>query len=190
MKKTILFFCFSLIVNTTATGQNLLKLVVKDNCFLIYEEAYALEEANSFLYDINDNKMNKYLFENFSSQIEETKKSEWYKSDFVDKLIISENKKIKKRDFSLFSKKLTVNEKKILKYQIKHLNSKKEGLRSFPLKVSKPLFSKDNKFAILGILYGNESGEYYLFEKVNDKWEIHKKLSWWKKVEAATPQMY
>lgn len=52
------------------------------------------------------------------------------------------------------------------------------------------MYSKDNKFAILGILYGNKSGEYFLFEKINNEWKINKKLNWWKKMEAATPQMF
>lgn len=185
-----LIFYFTLFVNTFTSGQNLIELVIKDKSLLIYEEAYNLKEADPFLYSDNDKEMNKYLFENFSSQIEELKNSKWKKSDFVDKLVVSENKKIRKREFSIIFKNLSVKKRKILKRQIKYLNSKKKGLRSFPLKVSKPMYSKDNKFAILGILYGNKSGEYFLFEKINNEWKINKKLNWWKKMEAATPQMF
>jgi hypothetical protein len=47
------------------------------------------------------------------------------------------------------------------------------------LSVSKPIYSSNGKYAIIGFSRGNNGGQITLYEKINENWKIKKQLSKW-----------
>ena len=51
--------------------------------------------------------------------------------------------------------------------------------RNFPLQVSKPIYSSDGKYAVIGFCRGNNGGEIVLYKIVGDSWKSESCLEKW-----------
>ena len=62
-------------------------------------------------------------------------------------------------------------EVKNLKKQIRQYKNRPNEWRGWPISISKPIFSNDKQFCVIGFVFGNNGGHTELYKKSNSKWE-------------------
>ncbi|MNR50382.1 hypothetical protein D3C85_1698890 [compost metagenome] len=93
--------------------------------------------------------------------------------------MINSTEKINLDSVKIIVNALDKSQRKLLIKQIKKYNANEIFYRNFPLEVSKPIYSSDGKFAVIGFSRGNNGGEIVLYKLVGEKWEVESGLTRW-----------
>jgi hypothetical protein len=160
-----------------------MEIALKDKPLIIESEAFEIKQKMKLIdfREVNEQrgKIDKTLLEDLKLQSEKEQKSVWKKSDFKDRLVINPNEKINLDSVKTVVNALDKSQRKLLTNQIKKYNTNEFFYRNFPLEVSKPIYSSDGKFAVIGFSSGNNGGEIILYKLVGEKWEVESGLSRW-----------
>ena len=100
------------------------------------------------------------------------KAEKWKKGELKNTYLIRKGKRIQIKEVL---SELTIDdkkEKKSIKRQIRKYNSNPTKWRGLPILISKPVFSDDNQYCIIGYRFGNNGGYTELYKKNNSQWEI------------------
>lgn len=181
--KKLLQTIFLLFITQISFGQNLMEIALKDKPLIIESEAFEIKQKLKLMdfRDVNEqcNKIDKTLLEDLKLQSEKEQKSVWEKSDFKNRLVINPNEKINLDSVKTIVNALDKSQRKLLIKEIKKYNANEMFYRNFPLEVSKPIYSSDEKFAVIGFSRGNNGGEIVLYKLVGEKWEVECGLIRW-----------
>ncbi|MDW7694366.1 hypothetical protein R9C00_06420 [Flammeovirgaceae bacterium SG7u.111] len=173
-----LFFIL-LFTPLNAFSQNLLEIALEDKSSIV--------ESTPFYRELNIDTFNTFYvprhmkslnFKDTTLLINLIKKSnlkldtsKWNQTEFTKKIVVKEEGefiKVKKA-LSLFPN-LNEEEQKALKKEIRKYNNRTSSWRSFPIAVSRPVFSENGNFSLITIRNGNNGGEIILYEKRNGNW--------------------
>lgn len=160
-----------------------MEIALKDKPLIIESEAFEIKQKMKLIdfREVNEQrgKIDKTLLEDLKLQSEKEQKSVWKKSDFKARLLINPNEKINLDSVKTVVNALDKSKRKLLTNQIKKYNTNEFFYRNFPLEVSKPIYSSDGKFAVIGFSRGNNGGEIILYKLVGEKWEVESGLTRW-----------
>ncbi len=185
--KTKLFLLVHLLLVSLAFSQEILTVALKKESVIIERIPfkYNLENHKFSLKQYSDNLIEqKVIIDNLiiSEFIELSKNQDgkyWTDDELKDRILVDYNKEI---NFNKAFEKLnpkTKNEIKMLKKEIKEYNSFKNEWKTYPISISRPIYSKDNKYAILAIEQGNNGGNVSLFQKENELWSFVGYITRW-----------
>ena len=160
-----------------------MEIALKDKPVIVISEAFEIKEKLRSL-DIrflNEEfkKIDNLLLEDLKLQSEKEQKSTWKKSDFKDKIVINSSQKISLDSVNIIANSWDKDKKKLLLKEIRKYNANEMFYRNFPVEVSKPIYSSDGKFAIIGFSRGNNGGEIVLYKLVDEKWKMESSLERW-----------
>jgi len=180
MKTRIVFLSLCLL-HVSAIGQELMDVALKGQSSIILSEPYIiiLKEdpfsINKYLYYLNhsgtvvtDTSLIKSLVE--LSKFQDT--TEWQLKEFNKRIVINPGDYIHQKKVINQLSPLNDFELKEIKTEIRKYNNRSNDWRRFPIRVSRPIFSDDNNFALIGIIRGNEGSEISLFKYSDSSW-IH-----------------
>lgn len=158
-------------------------IALKDKTLLIEKEAFEIRKILNSL-DIRFingafHIIDKRDIDDLKFQSEKEQKSSWKKSNFKNGIVINSKEKINLDSIKVITNSLDKKQKKIFIKEIKKYNANDAFYRSFPLKVSKPIYSSDEKLAIIGFSRGNSGGEIVLYKLVDEKWIAKSTLEKW-----------
>ena len=158
-----------------------METALKDKPVIIESKAFEIKQKlkSVRVYDDDEYKIEKTLLEDLKLQSENEQKSIWKKSDFKDRLVINPNEKINLDSIKAIVNSLNKSQRKLLISEVKKYNANEMFYRNFPLEVSKPIYSSDGKFAVIGFSRGNNGGEIVLYKLVGEKWEVESGLTRW-----------
>lgn len=181
--KTLLKTIFLIFIPFVSHGQNLLNIALKNEPSIIKSEAFEIKKIlkSMDIRFINEKSkaINNLLLEDLKLQSEKEQKSIWKKADFKEKLVINAYEKINLDSVKVITNLLEKKQRKLLISEIKKYNANEMFYRNFPLEVSKPIYSTDGKFAVIGFNRGNNGGEIVLYKLVDEKWKIESSLERW-----------
>jgi hypothetical protein len=103
----------------------------------------------------------------------------WKEDELKDRILVDYNEEIN-LNFA-FHKLNPQKDKEIkkLKKEIKEYNSFKNGWKIFPVSISRPIYSKNNEYAILALEQGNAGGRISLFQRKDSGWSFAGYLTRW-----------
>ncbi|MBB3697224.1 hypothetical protein KMW28_20755 [Flammeovirga yaeyamensis] len=166
-----------LLFPTLSFCQDVLDEALKDKSNIILEEPFTfnLKDKNidSYLYYMNhasDVFNDTTLLKSLIQKTKKPDKTYWKQENFFDKVIVAKGQNIHTKAVLKELSLLSDEELKLLKKEIRKYNNRNNEWRSYPLKVSKPIYSDDNKYAIIGIIKGNNGSEISLFELKGKQW--------------------
>ena len=159
-------------------GQTLFECALNGKSNIVIEKPTKINlgnynfKAREFLnwLDLNKAEFNKKDTIDVKMLIEKAKLSEpifenWTEKELPNKILIGNN------DFISVKKGLeiipweTKEDKKSVKKEIRKYNNRGTEWRSFPLSMSRPIYSDDGKFALIGFIRGNNGGNASLYQK-------------------------
>lgn len=94
---------------------------------------------------------------------------DWTESELLNKILIGES------DFISIKSGLekihweTKEDKKKIKKEIRKYNNKRTEWRSFPLSMSRPVYSNNGEYALISFIRGNNGGNVSLYKKYDVK---------------------
>ncbi len=159
-------------------SQEVTDVALSDKTKLISENVYQFHLKNSkwdignYLYTLDEQKlkMDSLTFAQLINKTLEIKAEKWTKEEFKNAYLIKKGEvlSVKKvlSELGIKDKK----EKKTIKTQIRQYNKRPNEWRSWPMSISKPIFSNDNQFCIIGFKFGNNGGHTELYKKSDSKW--------------------
>lgn len=160
-------------------SQEVLDVALSDKTKLIKENIYQFYLKNSkwdignYLNTLDEQKLkiDSLTFVQLINKTLETKSKKWKKEDFKNAYLIKEGEilSVKKvlSELEIKDKK----EVKNLKKQIRQYKNRPNEWRGWPISISKPIFSNDKQFCVIGFVFGNNGGHTELYKKSNSKWE-------------------
>lgn len=178
IRTIILALCF---LPLSTIGQELLDVALRDKSPIVINEPYIikleedpfyikryLDYLNHSSVVVKDTSLIRSLVK--LSKVQDTTK--WRAEEFLKRIVINNDdfintKKTTRQLASLNKYKLKEFKKEIRKY-----NNRSNDWRSFPIRVSRPIYSDDCKFVIVGVIRGNEGSEISLFKSSRSSW-IH-----------------
>ena len=160
-----------------------MEIALKDKPVIIESETFEIKERlrsiDIRLVNEEFHVIDRSLLEDLKLQSEKEQKSIWKKSDFKERLVVNPNEKINLDTVKAVTNSLDKTERKLLIKEIKKYNAGEMFYRNFPLEVSKPIYSSDGKFAVIGFSRGNNGGEIVLYKLVGEKWQVESDLIRW-----------
>ncbi|RZJ66277.1 MAG: hypothetical protein EOO50_10115 [Flavobacterium sp.] len=181
--KTMVKTIFLFLVSQISHAQGVMDIALKNKPLLIEESAFEIKEIMSSLNVTFVNEefhiIDKPLLDDLKLQSEKEQKSSWKKSDFKNRILIRQNEKISLDSIKEVANSLNKEQKKLLTEQIKSYNANEVLYRGFPIKISKPVYSSDRRFAVVGFSKGNNGGEIVLYKLVGEKWREENVLKRW-----------
>lgn len=163
------FHCFS---------QSLMQVALENKPVIIAEDAFLLQD-HLINGDFSESGVDKSLLADLRLQAKNERQSKWRSFDLATKMIVQGDNEIDIDRVLALSPNLNATEKVNLKIDIKHYNSKVGEWRKFPLHVSRPIYSTQKDYAVIGFIYGNDGGEISLYHLENSQWKLERVLGSW-----------
>ncbi len=172
--KKVLNITFSFLFYFNSFGQDLMETALKNKPIIIESKAFEIKPDIMLLskFDLVGQKIEEELLDDFKLQSEKEQKTFWKKSDFKNRIVIAENEKVNLDSIAFILKDLSIEERKTEIRGYGKYNNRELFLRSFPLGVSKPIYSSNGNFAIIGFSKGNIGLEIEIYQLLNEKWEF------------------
>ncbi|MGM5470455.1 hypothetical protein ACS386_09265 [Flavobacteriaceae bacterium LMO-SS05] len=178
MKNVLLILFF--INFYTCFSQEVFDVALTDKSKLIVDDIYQFHLKNSkwdienYIYTLDLKKMqiDSLTFVNLINKAIEQKKTEkWTNEDLKNIYLIKKGELIPTKqvlsELDIKDKKET----KTIKKQISQFNNRPNEWRSWPISISKPVFSNDNQYCIIGFSFGNNGGHTELYKKSESEWK-------------------
>ena len=160
-------------------SQEILDVALSDKTKLITESVYQFHIKNTkwdienYLYTLDEQnmKIDSLTFVQLINKALEQKPEQWKKEDFKNVYLIKSGEILSSKkvlsELDIQDKKET----KTIKKQIRQFNNHPNEWRGWPISISKPIFSDDNQFCIIGFKFGNNGGHTELYKKSESKWK-------------------
>lgn len=94
----------------------------------------------------------------------------WQKDELPKVYLISESKNLNFRNIRNELNLVEKKEIKELKKQIRQFNNNRSKWRSFPISISRPIYSNDKKYALIAYNFGNNGGSIMIYKLDGKKW--------------------
>jgi hypothetical protein len=175
----VIFSIALLQISLSALGQDLLDVALTDKSAIIIskpvkinlrEHSFYIDGYMEYLNNRDTVLSDTSIIRNFIRLSRSQDSTDWRTKDFDKRLVISENQIINVKKALIALGTLTEVEAKAFKKEFRQYNNPTSGWRSYPTRLSKPLFSEDGKLALISIVRGNEGSEISLFELNNSQW--------------------
>ncbi len=103
----------------------------------------------------------------------------WENQELKNAIIVQKGEKINLKEALKFTSKNSKEEIKALKYDIRTYNSHTPNWRKIPVGLSRPVYSKNQQFAMIAFRFGNEEGFISLYKKEKSNWVFIGNLGRW-----------
>ncbi|WP_075344538.1 hypothetical protein [Tenacibaculum agarivorans] len=179
MKK--LLYLFVILFSYNLFSQDLLDLALVDKTKIVNKESYKPNlktdkwNINNYLYDLNENTQ---IFNDSTILIELISKSttqnltEWKVDELNEVYLTKKNQKISINAALKSIKPKSKKQQRELKRKIRQYNNNPNKWRNWPLSISRPVFSDDNKYSIISYKFGNNGGYSNLYQNLNKEWKL------------------
>ncbi|MEN0082579.1 hypothetical protein [Flavobacterium lindanitolerans] len=178
--KKILYIFTALLTSATCFGQDLPQSVLQENEIVIDCDAF---EIKSKLKEIDVQSLefpiDQAILDDLKIQAEKEKPTIWRPSEFPNRIIVSKKRPI---DIETAKSILQFHDKekrRSLIRDFKKYNSGEMFYRSFPLSISKPIYSADGNYAVIGYSRGNNGGRILLYMRIENSWKVINNLKHW-----------
>lgn len=178
-KMRLIFSIALLQISLSALGQDLLDVALTDKSTIIIskpvkinlrEHSFYIHGYMEYLNHRDTVLADTSIIRDFIRLSRSQDTTDWKTKDFNKRLVISENQIINVKKALNELETLTDVEAKAFKKEFRQYNNRTSGWRSYPIRLSKPLFLEDKKLALISVVRGNEGSEISLFELNNGKW--------------------
>ncbi|TMM55971.1 hypothetical protein FEE95_15115 [Maribacter algarum] len=184
----LLFFLFSAVIYSQsllqAATKNRSNLVAKEPV-KIYLDNYKFKAREFYGYlgfletDFSKNdttELKELITKAMDSEPDLTK---WTEKEIPNKILVEPDKFVKPKIGLEKIKWTTKEEKKAIIKEIRKYNRMKVMWPSFPLYLSRPVYSKSGNYALIGLVNGGSTGAVILYKKKDEKWtEVADLKSW------------
>ncbi len=179
MKKLI--YLFLILFSYNLSSQDLLDLALVDKTKIVNKEGYKPNlktdkwNINNYLHELNESKR---ILNDSTILIELISKSttqnltEWKVDELNEVYQIKKNQKISINAALESIKPKSKEQQRELKRKIKQYNNNPNKWRGWPLSISRPVFSDDNKYSIISFKFGNNGGYSSLYHYLNKEWKL------------------
>ncbi|PWH81482.1 hypothetical protein DIS18_14465 [Algibacter marinivivus] len=170
---------------TSISSQSLIEAAITGKSKIVYEKPFKFNIKNGKwdlkyrMESLNEQKSNpnksniltdSLIVKELCKKAENQKLKNWSEEE-LDNIYLAKNTeylniKTIKNTLNLTQK----SEIKILKKQIRQYNSYKNKWRSFPLSLSRPVYSENKEYALIAFNYGNNGGEIVIYQKIKENW--------------------
>ena len=172
----IVFLCFFQVLN----GQTLFESALNGKSNIVIKKPAKINLENyvfktrEFLnwldltnveFDIKDTIEIKALIDKAKSN--EPILENWTETDLPNKILIGNKDYIRFEDGLNIIPWETQEDRKRIKKEIRRYNNRSSELRSFPLSISRPIYSDNGEFALIGLISGNNGGKVSLYKKID-----------------------
>lgn len=183
--KSFLLFIIIFQLSNFCFSQDLMEVTIQDKSKIIYEEPfkfkmktgkwnlkykmeYLLEHKKNInnLNIITDSLIIKELCEKAKTQ----NFNKWSPKEFNNAYLISNTDYLNYRKIRDSLKLSEKKEIKKLRKQINQFNNNKNEWRSFPLSLSRPIYTDDKAYALIAFNYGNNGGQIIIYKKIKNNW--------------------
>lgn len=140
----------------------------------IYNE---LKEDNPNLLNLENDSI---LKDDFPKKINFNKAKLWSNEELKNKYLVDND--VNTLSFGKVNKVLNLTnpeEIKVLKNQIKTFNNRFNNWSMFPVTVTRPYFSHSKTYAIIVIIFGNDSGQSILLKKIDGVYQFYTYINNW-----------
>lgn len=184
MKSFLLFIIIYQLANLSFS-QDLIKIALQDKSKIIYQEPFKfrmktgkwdLTYRMDYLLEHKKNTNNpniltdSLIVKELCEKAKTQNLKKWSAEEFSDVFLISNTEYLNFREIRDSLKLSEKKEIKKLRKQINQFNNDKNKWRSFPLSLSRPIFTDDKAYALIAFNYGNNGGQIIIYKKVKNKW--------------------
>ncbi|AXT59269.1 hypothetical protein D1816_02530 [Aquimarina sp. AD10] len=179
MKK--LLYLFVILLSYNLSSQDVLDLALIDKTKIVNKEGYKPNlktdkwNINNYLYELNESKL---ILNDSMILIELISKSttqnlmEWNVDELNEVYLTKKNQKIIINTALEAIKPKSKEQQRELKRKIRQYNNNPNKWRGWPLSISRPIFSDDNKYSIISFKFGNNGGYSSLYQNLNEEWKL------------------
>ncbi|MCB4800289.1 hypothetical protein [Neotamlana laminarinivorans] len=126
---------------------------------------------DNYLYTMNRNTIDSLTLVKLINKAIIKKSEKWEKGDLENTYLVKKDEILSIKKVLSELNNLDKQEIKTVKKQIRQFNNRSREWRSWPMSISKPIFSDDRLFCIVGFVFGNNGGHTELYKKTESKWE-------------------
>ncbi|WP_025665522.1 hypothetical protein [Aquimarina megaterium] len=179
MKK--LLYLFIILFSYNLSSQDLLKLALADKTKIVNKEGYKPNlktdkwNVNNYLYELNESKLilkDSIILIELISKTNIQKLMEWKVDELNEVYLTKKDQKIIIKAALESIKPESKEQERELKRKIRQYNNNPNKWRDWPLSISRPVFSDDNKYGMINFKFGNNGGYSSLYQNLNEKWEL------------------
>lgn len=158
-------------------SQELMNVAVSNKTKLINEAVGKFNLDNdkwdieNYLYTMNHGIIDSLTFVELINKAVINKKEKWKKADITNIYLVKKGEVLSVKKVLSELNGLEKQEIKTLKKQIRQYKNNPKKWRSWPVSVSKPVFSNDKQYCILGFVFGNSGGFTELYKKEDSQWK-------------------
>ena len=160
-------------------SQDIMDIALSDKTKLINEDVYQIRLKNdkwnisNYLNALNEQGIinDSIVLVNLINKSLKTKPEKWKKENLKKAYLVKKSQKILQKKVLAEIEILDKREIKTIKRQIRQYNNRPNEWRGWPMSISKPIFSDNNQFCIIGFQFGNNGGYTELYKKVDSKWK-------------------
>ena len=171
---------FLIFLSLNCFAQNIIDFSLIEKTKLICEDVYKFQlkndnwSINNYLYTLNEQgiSIDTTTLENLVIKSLEFKADKWKKEDFKKAYLFKKGKKV---EIKVVLSELKIDDKKQkknIKRFISKYNNNPTKWRGVPISISRPVFSDNYQYCIIGFRFGNSGGYTELYEKINSNWKI------------------
>ncbi len=178
MKKLLYIIFLSVYCN--CIGQDLMQPILKDDQIIINSKAFEIKSTFNRIDPLDlEEPLDKEIYEDLKLQLKKEGESTWKQSDFENRILVFINQSIDIAAVKIILKNLNKEESKKIIREYRRYNSDPEFYRNFPLSISKPVYSTDGQYVVIGYSRGNNGGEIVLYRRVDNSWKYANLLARW-----------
>ncbi|SHJ27772.1 hypothetical protein [Aquimarina spongiae] len=179
MKKIL--YLFIILFSYNLSSQDLLDLALVDKTKIINKDGYKpnlkTDKWNiyNYLYELNESKR---ILNDSITLIELISKSttqnltEWKVDELNEVYLIKKNQKISINAALESIKPKSKEQERELKRKIRQYNNNPNKWRGWPISISRPVYSNDNKYSVISFKFGNNGGYSCLYQNLNQEWKL------------------
>ncbi|WP_378172649.1 hypothetical protein [Aquimarina sp. SS2-1] len=179
MKK--LLYLFIILFGYNLSSQDLLDLALVDKTKIVDIEGYKPNlktdkwNINNYLYELNESKLilnDSTILIELISKTTTQNLTEWKMDELNEVYLTKKNQKIIINVALESIKPKSKEQQRELKRKMRQYNNNPNKWRGWPLSISRPVFSGDNKYGMISFKFGNNGGYSCLYQNLNDEWKL------------------
>ncbi|WP_025742961.1 hypothetical protein [Aquimarina pacifica] len=179
MKKLLCLFV--ILFSYNLYSQDLLDLALVHKTKIIDKEGYKPNlktdkwNINNYLYELNESELtlnDSIILIELISKTNTQNLTEWKVDELNEVYLTKKNQKISINAALESIKPKSKEQQRELKRKMRQYNNNPSKWRGWPLSISRPVFSDDNKYSIISFKLGNSGGYSSLYQKLNEEWKL------------------
>ncbi|CAL2059241.1 hypothetical protein [Tenacibaculum sp. 190524A05c] len=126
---------------------------------------------DNYLYTMNENIIDSLTFVKLINKAILEKSEKWRKGEIENTYLVEKDEILTIKKVLSELNHLNKKEIKTIRKQIRQFKNRPREWRTWPISITKPIFSDDHQFCIIGFVFGNTGRHTELYKKTNLKWE-------------------